>query len=359
MKCPKCSNNQRAREGKKCTKCGYEHVLTKKEDSITDAQFAAVLRGASAGDTLYFTFDQLYARYCRGRSGMVAAVVETVVHTMGRWGCGVMIVTGTIAVFAFLNDKTLIGIFAVAVFGLGFILNRIGRENIERVPSHRAPADVYKLRQYIEKWQAAGRPIPRLLRTPSLGEPPSGYREADLFDYGVERIVIVEREILVDWFVRNGVHAEQRALVLAESGYPRYLLPHAERLLEQRPDLPVVLLHDSTAHGLKMAERVRASGILPLAGRKLIDAGLSPRQVKGIKALDAVVPESTGYAVPVDMVPFPALVTGLFGVAALSMYGAALVHHPEKPPVDTGGSSGGDGVADFGEGEGGGDGDFG
>lgn len=361
MKCPECSNTQKAREGKTCTRCGYKHVLTKKDDSITDAQFKAILRSVSAGDTQYFTFDQLYARYCRGRSSLVAAVVETVVLGLGRFGLVVMVISAMIALFGFVTSSGLWIFIGLGSFLLGVVLNRSGREYIEREPSHRAPASSGLLHSYVRRWEDAGRGIPLLLRSPSLGTPPSGYREADLFDYGVERIIIVERDILVDLFVKNGVHAEQKALVIAESGYPRYLLPHAERILEQRPDLPIVLLHDSTAHGVGMAERLRKSTLLPLGERKFIDAGLYPKQVKGIKSLDAVVPESTGYAVAVDMLPFAVMVTGLAAVASLPMYGHNLVQQVPHDNSDTtsSGGSGDVGVADFGSDGEGGDGDFG
>jgi hypothetical protein len=359
MKCPECSNTQKFKEGMKCTRCGYHHIFSKKTHDITDAQFMAVLRGASAGETRYFTFDHLYARYCRGRVTFIAAIMKTVVHTLGKFGQKMMIGGVLVTMVGALVSSGVTAGVGVGLFLLGVLLYFSDRESVEEIPGHRAAASETKLRWLLDQWHAEGRLTPKLISRPALQERPMGYREADLFDYGVERIIIVERDILVDFLVRNNVHAEQKALVIAESGYPQYLLPHIEKLLMQRPDLPVVLLHDSTEHGVAMAERIKKSELFPLADHKLIDAGLYPAQVKSLKSLEPLVPESTAYRLPVDTLPFAAMISGLAGATMLPMYGAALVDQNQNQ-LFVGTTSGGDGgSADFGTDGDGGDGDFG
>ena len=68
----------------------------------------------------------------------------------------------------------------------------------------------------------------------------------------MERILVVARDLLVDLMINNNRHTDQRILVLAESGYPDYLVPRARQLLEERCDLPVFLLHDATPSGVAM-----------------------------------------------------------------------------------------------------------
>ena len=65
----------------------------------------------------------------------------------------------------------------------------------------------------------------------------------------MERIVIVDRNIYVYLFVRNGMHSEQRALIFAESDYPKYLSDRALELLQRRSDLPIFILHVATTEG--------------------------------------------------------------------------------------------------------------
>lgn len=70
---------------------------------------------------------------------------------------------------------------------------------------------------WIRTWKAAGKPLAKLLEAPALHAPPAPYREGDIYDYGVERIVIVEHDLLVDLLVMNNQHAEQRALLASSA----------------------------------------------------------------------------------------------------------------------------------------------
>lgn len=123
------------------------------------------------------------------------------------------------------------------------------------------PLDFATWRRYVRKWQGAGNEIPKLIESESLSNPPSDCKEGDIYDYGVERILIVERDILVDWLVLNDFHAQERTLVLSVSGYPDYLVPIARELIEQNANLPVCLLHDSTARGLLMNSHLVGSSL--------------------------------------------------------------------------------------------------
>ena len=163
----------------------------------------------------------------------------------------------------------------------------------------------------IGKWIDQGRDIPRLLREPELGISPPEWDEPDIYDYGVEAILIVQREILVDLFVKNGFHAERRCLVVSESGYPSYVVQRMRLLLEERPDLPVYLLHDSTHEGEAMAGRVEASLRLPPRDRSVIDLGLFRSDVRRLSRLRAVLSARGSDQAAVDYLPYSMLVSGL------------------------------------------------
>ena len=133
----------------------------------------------------------------------------------------------------------------------------------------------------------------------------------------------------MDLFVRNGLHAESRALVLAESGYPDYLLPRARELLRERPDLPTFLLHDSTASGMGMRARIDQGRLLPVAGHPIVDLGITPEDVGKLKRLACVEPKRQGNRVAVDLLPFAMLATGL-GLASGTSLAA-----PPSPAAST------------------------
>jgi hypothetical protein len=182
----------------------------------------------------------------------------------------------------------------------------------------------------VERYHRAD-PIERLVDSPRLSAPPPPAPEPDVYDYGVERILIVEHDRLVDSLVLSGDHAELRALVLSESGYPRYLVDRARKLLLERPDLPVVILHDATEAGRKMNARLQSSGLLPLRGRKITDAGLFPNQAA---RLGGVTPGVTADRLRVEHIAPGTMRQALAGLAAGATFGAALAeaHQPRGGP---------------------------
>ena len=67
----------------------------------------------------------------------------------------------------------------------------------------KAKADRKIFEQFVNRW-LAHYPITNLITTPSLQKaPPSSFGENDLYDYGVEAIVVVDQDIYVDLFVKN------------------------------------------------------------------------------------------------------------------------------------------------------------
>lgn len=295
VKCPACKNSHRRKDGPKCSKCERPFVFFDRGAGITDHRFSHLIDRASAAGTQYFTRNQLATQWALAGAragGMARIVIGSIFGLSG----------GAVAI-----GVTPVGA-VIAVAGLTLLISGVvARRNP-------APPDLSRMQGWIAQWRAAGHEIPLLLGEPGLDRSPPQFREPDVFDYGVERILIVQHDILVDLFVRNNVHATQRALVISERGYPSYLLPVAQRLLATSPDLPIFLLHDADTQGLMMRARLERSGMLPLAGRRIIDAGLTPRDVGRIGKLRALGPKARGNALPADALPF-ALLAGGFALA--------------------------------------------
>jgi hypothetical protein len=269
-------------------------VFFDRSAGITDRRFTHLLDRASAAGTQYFTRNQLATQWAMvgARTGGMARIVTGSIFGLG--GGAVAFVTPAGA--------------AIALAGLALLISGVvARRNP-------APPDLSQVQGWIAQWTAAGHEIPLLIAAPGLDRSPPQFREPDVFDYGVERILIVQHDILVDLFVRNNVHATQRALVISERGYPSYLLPVAQRLLATSSELPIFLLHDADTEGLMMRARLERSGMLALAGRRIIDAGLTPRDVGRIGKLRALAPRARGNALPADALPF-ALLAGGFALA--------------------------------------------
>jgi hypothetical protein len=330
MKCPECGYDQKVKYGLKCGGCGYEFLFNPKESKtrgMTDGKFLACLQLASQNGTMCFTENQLYAAFCRKLTPS-----NWPVRLLGL----VLVAIG--GIFAFEGSKTaglfmlLFGaILVAATFGKTVAKQTVGRSRFQDSLSH---------------WRAAGRPIERLIEHPSLHEPPPEWSESDIYDYGVERILIVERDILVDLLVKNGVHAEQRMLVLAESGYPAYLQPLARRLLQERPDLPLFLLHDATTHGADMEKRVLAGGMLPIDEHPITDLGMIPADFQKLKRTKLFDPENKERALPVDAMMLPFLTLGLGAAMTEGMAFSTMLERQHQGSVHDGGF--GYGSFDFG-----------
>lgn len=289
MKCPECHANHQYKAGMTC-RCGYGFLLDPKSDGIADGKFLAYVRRASANDTYYFTANQFYTVVCRDhRRNPVPWFV----------GFGLFMVAILVSAFAFRQFLPLFGAGALGTGVVSLVL-------LFYRPPSRQTVD-----GWLERWFQSGREIERLIREPRLHEPPPEWPESDIYDYGVEGIVLVQHDLLVDLLVLNDVHGTQRVLVLSESGYPEYLLPVGRRCLEEHPELPVYLLHDSDAAGLAMRDRVAQSDLLPLDGHPIVDLGLTPDDVRKIGMLQATHPDRYDYSVPVDMLPQGMLATGL------------------------------------------------
>ena len=293
MKCPECDSKHATRYGPvgKCY-CGYQFKLEGLTDPpISDKAFLAIQGMASTNGTRYYTFHQLYFQYCRWfrkkrpMDPRVALAGAGVVFTL------------------FVGLQAEMPMLFLVSLAAGLIIPYL-------YLNPPAGCGVAAFQHVVDLWKSSGGDLEKMIDEPRMAMPPEPGEAADLYDYGVERLVIVEKDILVDLFVLNGWHAEQKALVLSERGYPSYLVDKAKALLNESPELPVFLLHDATAAGMGMAARLLREKTLPLQGHPVTDLGLSTADHGWLKAQRVVSKEQLA-DYPVDMVGYGRLAGGL------------------------------------------------
>lgn len=295
MKCPECSYNQKVKYGLVCN-CGYRFSFNPKTPTsagLTDGKFTGAIAKASQNGTVVFTDNQLYAAYAsKVKSPKIPLLI-------------VAAIIGVVGLAVMSQDRWLGIAITAAACGLACVVG-IARPSL------------LSRKQFdgcISRWKADGKAIPGMLETPSLHAPPAEWPENDIYDYGVERILIVQRDLLVDLFVKNNQHAEQRMLVIAESGYPNYLCERVNLLLAERQDLPVFLLHDADSSGRAMIQRVRSLPWLKLGAHPLTDLGLFPSDFKKLKRAANYDAGRSDRELPVD-----ALLVGSLGIGMAACF---------------------------------------
>ena len=292
MKCPKCEINHKYKDGMRC-RCGYAFALDPKHDKFTDGKLLGCVRAASANDTYFFTPNQLYTAYCRKQQNsptscfVLAAVLLFVAM-----------------VFAFLGPLSGLAVGFLIAAGFMVILGVI--TFFKRPMRQNDFQDIIRLYEKASKSK-----LPKMIRKPALHKPPPKWPEPDIYDYGVECLVIVQHDVLVDLLVKNNVHSTNRALVLSGKMYPDYLEPLAIKALQENPELPVFFLHDATPEGEKWFETLSNSQRLPWDDHPRIDLGLHADDVRRIKKLRPLHPENNDYHLAADYLPMAMLGVGL------------------------------------------------
>ncbi|MEM7252689.1 MAG: hypothetical protein AAF493_14840 [Pseudomonadota bacterium] len=266
---------------------------------MTDGKFENLLLHASRHHTYHHTEPQIFYQYCR----------RVLKPTKWPIRIGIALVAALL-VTLFFNQLASRLPFAAGFIGFGALI-AWGTVWSRGRARHHARRDFAGM---LSKWRAkrGQDSMPFLLSQTRLETPPPTWPEGDIYDYGVERVLFVERDILVDMFVLNGFHAEQRAVVLSATGYPSYVGDRVQTLIANKPELEVYVLHDATAAGHR-AVQIVASG---WPGARLKDLGLSPDDVKKLHRFRVINPKRQDYAVPIDSLPYPILASGIAGAIA-------------------------------------------
>lgn len=318
MRCPECKHNQKYRDGTRCGKCGYQFVLIKKKgDGLSDFALRQIIQRLSDGGQQTFTVTQLALAICRSWRQKKGALV----------GCGV--VTMAVALLIGLAQHVFLGLVVFMILSAIIVAGWWRRG---RLPFHKARGLVDRYHQAHPITALADGQAFRQQATPIDLESPQ---------YAPERILVVERDDLVDMLVRNRFHLNHKTAVVSRSGYPERVFAACREFLRNHPDTPVQVLHDASLPGFGLTAQLAADPKWQFARQRLTDLGISRAALDGGSSLPWLPPDASrrsgtlsadpakmlraGRRVPVDYIgPKPLL--NLLGAAVV---GGALLLTPE------------------------------
>ncbi len=318
MRCPECKHTQRYREGTRCKKCGYQFVFRKSADGISDSALRQLIQRLSASGQQAFTATQLALAICRSWRQKKGALI----------GCGV--VTLAVAILIGLAQHASLGF---AVFAILSTLIIAGWWKRGRLPFH-------KTRKLVDRYHQA-HPIAALADGRAFRQQTAPPIDPENLQYAPERILVVERDDLVDMLIRNRFHLSHKTAVVSRSGYPEQVFAACREFLRNHPNTPVQVLHDASASGFNLTAQLATDPKWAFARQCLIDIGISRAALDGNSSLPWLPPDNsrrsgilstdpakmlrTGYRVPVDYIG-PKPLMNLLGAAVV---GGALLLTPE------------------------------
>jgi hypothetical protein len=322
MRCPECNHNQKYKDGIRCNKCRYSFVFRKKDDQISDFTLRQIIQRLSDNGQYAFTATQLALEICRLWRK----------KTLGPVGCSIiaLIVSVIAGLIAFGTWSWWGGILIFAVILPLAIW--LGQREKNKLP-------IGKARNIVSKYHQI-HPIQELADGAAFrNQTPV----ADLQDphYAPERILIVERDDLVDMLIRNRFHLTAKAAVVSRTGYPERVFAACREFLRNHPNTPMQVVHDASPQGFALTTQLATDAKWQFARQRLVDLGISRTALEHRSALPWLPPDQgrrngafggnatkmlrTGYRVPVDYVS-PKSVMNLLSAAVI---GGVLLLAPE------------------------------
>ncbi len=322
MRCPECKHNQKYKDGTRCNKCRYQFVFRKKEDRISDFALRQTVQRLSDNGQQAFTTTQLALAICRLWRK----------KTLGPVGCGVIALIASViaGLFAFSEWSWRGGALILAL--LLPLAIWLGRREKSKLPFGKAREIINKYHQaHPIQALADGTAFRQQAATPDLHDP----------HYAPERILVVERDDLVDMLIRNRFHLTAKAVVVSRTGYPERVFAACREFLRNHPDTPVQLVHDASTQGFALAAQLTDESKWRFARTRLSDLGISRAALQRGATLPWLPPAlsrsdgafggnptemlRTGYRLPLDYVgPKP-----LIGLLSAALVGGALLLAPE------------------------------
>jgi hypothetical protein len=347
MKCPKCNTKNTPASNATCSQCKYVFVLNPREPPyISDRAVNRAVGAASENGRYRFTMNQLYAAVYR-----IAAK-----QARSKRRVYLFVLLSALAYMAFCllvgPSAGTLAVTAVLVVVLVWFIKRetnVPGEGIMSVIS--AYHNTYPIEGLVD-----GTYFKKKTSRDEL--------KKELFDYAPERILIVQRDDVVDMLALNGFHLENKTAVLSASKYPKHLFDACQRFLEKHPNIPVEIVHDASKEGLQLKAKLVEDPSWNLAGKDVKDLGMFVDDVKRMKRppwmpapavgagagqraddSDAKTVEQKmerGGGVAVDSVPTKALLAGLAAaaIAALPLMAAAMGEEEAQRKKDFGDSFG-------------------
>lgn len=297
MKCLKCGHDQkRGREGMTCTSCATFFIFDPKSDNcLTDSRWAALVARTSAHGRYPYFESQLRVNHAQlghkvssvreiGRIFFIAFMVLCAIS----WGA---IMRGAH------DDRSLI---LAIISPLGVVVSLYSL--IRGVPGKKFALE---FDDHLRRWRARHEldgMLPNTTR--QLEHEPKKTAEEDIYDYGVECVLLVSEPSWVDFFVLGGFHAAQRCLVLCINGYPSYLTPELEKIIQLQPSVPVFLLHDVHERPDQVASMARRQ--LPaIEGKALMNISLQPGDLWQMEKMKPLVKLCQAVNIPESLMLLP------------------------------------------------------
>lgn len=290
MKCPKCGYRQGwNKDGYVCRKCKREYVLNPKTSEWNDLRFLATVRRASRNDTYYFTENGFWRA-----TAPAGAMGPAMRFLVALFVCGI----GYVLTTSFQNELGALRWLAFLGFvGLSVV---VYRANGQRVFSKKSATSALKT------WLREGDDLPKLIHHPAVAEPPPQWAEEDIYEYGFENLLLVNRPEIVDYLVLNGFPQASSTVVVTPQGYPEYLLPIVEKALaaDNPLDRPrIFLLHDA---GVKEGESWKnlLFQVEEVDRERSLHLGLSLAVLDQLKGVRTIFSTSQKKKLPVDALDY-------------------------------------------------------
>lgn len=256
MKCPKCERNQKYALGMTCSNCQYRFVLNPKTSGASDYKFHKIDQAVSEEGTKYYTFNQFYNVYAnyKGPSLMIICLVLIIIP-------------------ALLMATSVIGSTTAIVFIVILVMLAISQKPTT------LPSKSSVLKNFTAYKNA--NEFPFFIEKPSMQEAPKDFSAETMIEHGTEGILFVDQDIYVDLFIKNKIHHDLKSIVIAQSGYPKYLAEPIAAMYQKHPNIKVYMLHDSGANTTAMREKIKVW--LGNNDVEIIDLGMSSEAKQKIR----------------------------------------------------------------------------
>ena len=262
MRCPECNHRQKFKDGAHCQKCRYRFVFRSKQDQISDFTLRQIIQRLSDQGHYAFTATQLALEICRLWRK----------KALGLLGCGLIALI--VSVIAGLVVFSGWGGLAAALVPLTILPPALwlGRRSKTRF-------SIGKARQIVAQYHQA-HPIQALADGTAFRRitPPADFQDPH---YAPERILMVERDELVDLLVRNRFHLTAKAAIVSRTGYPEPVLAACQAFLRNHPHTPVQILHDASLPGFALTAQLATDPQWPFTGSRPVDLGVSRSALDG------------------------------------------------------------------------------
>ncbi|MCP4520348.1 MAG: hypothetical protein GY827_01410 [Cytophagales bacterium] len=293
MKCSKCGYNHKKKYGFKCSNCGHNFTFDP-SNGISDFLFKKVITKTSKENTIYFTKRNLFSTYKgilinKGKSRQKIYLIFFIISFI--------ILICNVFPFVFILISTIIclgKLIQYTFFNKGVSYKQF-YECIRTWPKNN-PQDLKLMIN--DKVR---------LNTISQSQAP----EKDVYNYGLEGIVLVDEEQYVDWLIMNNFHFTNRVAIISTSGYPQNLVSIVQDLVKENNRLPIYFLHNGN---ISVNEMLNNTSFLNVENQKYrIDIGISKDlfdKVPALKNKKEVVPFDSIY--PLDTLAY-SQIANLFG----------------------------------------------